>query len=318
MSDITLTQTQRNTLSSLSEVSVLFNRTQGRLNSGKKVNTVQDDAVAYFRAQSLTNRAAEIVNQNAVTDQSIQSLNTALSATSAVEGLLQQLKGVLEGARGTTLNTRVSATQQFKDIGQQLAQLTKDASYQGLDLLTSTSASLTTQFSERTAATFTIQGYDLAATSGTGGSRTIFTAAITAFNSDGSINFSSIVASGNNTVGSFQGFSSLDVQASPGSVISSSQASAYFAVSDIRLDSAISQVNAISAALGVNVAILQARANFSSNYAGVLSNGSDALTLADLNTEAANSSALQLRQQLGIQSLSASNTQNASILTLLR
>jgi hypothetical protein len=49
-----------------------------------------------------------------------------------------------------------------------------------------------------------------------------------------------------------------------------------------------------------------------------LTSGADALTLADLNTEAANSQALTLRQQLGIQSLSVSGQQNSSILTLLR
>jgi flagellin-like hook-associated protein FlgL len=40
--------------------------------------------------------------------------------------------------------------------------------------------------------------------------------------------------------------------------------------------------------------------------------------LADLNTEAANSSALELRQQLGIQSLSVSSQMNQSVLTLLK
>jgi len=319
MSGITLTSTQRQTLSSLSETGSLFNRTQARLNSGKKVNSVTDDAVAYFRAQSLTDRATNIVNRKANIDQSIQSLNAALAATSAVDGLLSQLKGVLEGARGASLSQRVASTQQFKDIGQQLAQLVKDTTYQGLNILDSSSANLATQFSERTAATFTINGYNLTSTSA-GNQRSLFTAAIVAFNSNGSINFSNVVASAVSGGGTVTGFSALDLTgtAAGAGTVAASVAAAIFTTSDNRIDAAISQLHSVASALGTNVAILQARADFSTNYSSALTTGSDALTLADLNTEAANSQALTLRQQLGIQSLSVSGTQNQSILTLLR
>jgi flagellin-like hook-associated protein FlgL len=49
-----------------------------------------------------------------------------------------------------------------------------------------------------------------------------------------------------------------------------------------------------------------------------MTSGGDSLTLADLNTEAANSQALDLRQQLGIQSLGVANTINQAVLQLLR
>ncbi|MDB5363334.1 MAG: hypothetical protein JWO51_4631, partial [Rhodospirillales bacterium] len=91
-----------------------------------------------------------------------------------------------------------------------------------------------------------------------------------------------------------------------------------FTQSDNRLDAAISQNNALTSALGTSVNILQARSNFSANYSATLSGGGDKLTLADLNTEAATSQALALRQQIGIQSLSVTGNQNSSILTLLR
>ena len=70
--------------------------------------------------------------------------------------------------------------------------------------------------------------------------------------------------------------------------------------------------------MGTNVNILQDRSSFAANYSNVLLTGSDKLTLADLNTEAANSTALSLRQQLGIQSLTTSATQNSSVLQLLK
>ncbi|MEI9983055.1 MAG: hypothetical protein WDN69_07485 [Aliidongia sp.] len=317
MSDITLTSTQRQTLLSLTSVTSLFNRTQNRLNTGKKVNSVTDNAQSFFQAQSLNNRSNTILNAKSTIDQSIQSVQAALTATSAVTALLGQLQGVLQSARGATLSNRIADTQSFKTIGAQLSQLVKDASFQGLNLLTSTAASLSTQFSERTAATLAITGYNLVATS-TANSRTLFTQAA-AFKSDGTLIFSAII--GNATLSSeAAGFSQLDLtgtQAGAGTVPAST-AQAIFSGAIQRISNAISQLNAVSAALGTNVAILQARSTFSSNYANTLTNGSDALTLADLNTEAANSQALTLRQQLGIQSLSVSGQQNSSILTLLR
>jgi len=316
MSDITLTATQRQTLLSLTSVTSLFNRTQNRLNTGKKVNSVTDNAQAFFQAQSLSNRSTTILNAKATIDQSVQSVQAALTATSAVSALLSQLQGVLQSARGASLSNRISDTQQFDTIGSQLAQLVKDASFQGLNLLTSTASSLTTQFSDRTAATLTIQGFNLVATATGANSRALFTQAA-AFKSDGTLVFSSIVGDTSLT-NEAAGFSQLNLTASPGSTIAASTAQAIFSGSINRISNAINQLNAISASLGTNVAILQDRSDFSANYANTLTTGSDALTLADLNTEAANSQALTLRQQLGIQSLTTSGTQNSSILTLLR
>jgi flagellin len=317
MSDITLTSTQRATLLSLTSVTSLFNRTQERLNTGKKVNSVTDNAQAFFQAQSLSDRSNIILNAKSTIDQSVQSVQAALTATSAVSTLLGQLQGVLQSARGASLSNRISDTQQFDTIGNQLAQLVKDASFQGLNLLTSTATSLTTQFSERTAATLTIKGFNLVATA-TANARTLFTQAA-AFKTNGDLVFSAVV--GDTTLtNEAAGFSQLDLtgtQAGAGTV-KASVAQAIFSGAIQRISNAISQLNAISASLGTNVAILQARSDFSSNYSNTLTTGSNALTLADLNTEAANSQALTLRQQLGIQSLSTSGQQNSSILTLLR
>jgi flagellin len=317
MSGITLDSSSRNTLLSLQNVSQLFNTTQNELNTGKKINSAADGATAFFQSQALSDRASDILNRKSSVDQNVQSVETALTATSAVTSLLQQLQGVLTGARGASLNERIASTQQFKDIGQQLAQLVKDASFQGLNILTSTSAVLATQFSERTAATFTITGYNLAATS-TANGKTLFTQAAV-FNSNGSLQFSALVGNSGLTK-AVQGFSQLDLtgtQAGQGTV-AASVANAIFTGTDNRISNAINQLRAISAALGTNVTILQTRSTFSASYSNSLTSGANSLTLADLNTEAANSQALQLRQQFGVQALVSANTQNQSVLTLLR
>jgi flagellin len=317
MSGITLNATQRSSLLSLTQVSTLFNQTQNRLNTGKKINSATDGATAFFQAQSLSDRAGDILGRKNVTDQSIQAVQTALTATSAVTALLKQLQGVLSGARGALTNQRVAATQQFKDIGAQLTQLVKDASFQGLNILSSTGSTLSTQFSERTAATFTIKGFNLAAT-GTGGTRTLFTQAANVFGVGGTLLFSALVA--DNTTNNATGFSNLDTVAGTTlqGTVKASIANAIFTATDNRISNAINQLRGISSQLGTNVAILQSRSDFSANYSNSLQSGSDKLTLADLNTEAANSQALTLRQQFGVQSLVSASQQNQTVLTILR
>jgi flagellin len=315
MSNITLDATQRESLLSLSQVTSLFNRTEERLNTGLKVNSATDNPVAFFRAQSLSDRSTSLLGQKANIDQSVQAVSAALDGTSAMATLLKTMQGQLESAQSGSLNARVSATAAFKTLGSQLAQLADDTSFQGLDLLNSTSTSLSTQLSDRTASTLVIQGFDLNATA-TANRRTLFTQAAV-FSSAGNLVFSQLVANANLSV-AVTGFSSLDIAGSAAGTVPASVAQAIFVATENRLSTAITQLQGISSQLASNVSILQARANFTTNYTNTLTSGADALTLADFNTEAANAQALTLRQQLGIQALSTSGQVNSSVLTLLK
>lgn len=321
MSSLTLTAAQRQTLLSLTTTSTLFQATQARLSSGKTVNSAIDDAVSDFHSQSLANGAGGLTGLKTGLDQSIQALGAAQGTTSAVEGLLNQLKGVLDGARGASLAQRTAATRQFTDIGNQLAQLVQGSSFQGINILASTGASLVTQLSANTAAAFTVGGYNLISSTG-GNARSLFTQAGAVFNASHGFVFSQVVGDAGGTGGApafaVAGFSALDLQAGAGAAVPASAAKAVFAATETRLDNAITKLQGVAASLGTDVAVLQTRASFAADYANTLSSGASKLTLADLNTEAANSQALQLRQQLGIQSLSISGQQNQSILQLLR
>jgi len=153
-----------------------------------------DNAIAYFKATSLTARAAQILNCNGGIDQGVSSVDTALTATTAVEGLLTQLQAVVEGAAGGSVAARTEATRQFQAIGTQLSQLVQDASYQGLNLLSSTVATLTAPLRPQSSGSIQVSGYDLIATSG--GARALFTGAAGAFDTLRAILFSNAVTGG--------------------------------------------------------------------------------------------------------------------------
>ena len=73
-----------------------------------------------------------------------------------------------------------------------------------------------------------------------------------------------------------------------------------------------------ASAFGSNLSVVQTRQDFNKNLINVLQTGSANLTQADMNTEAANSQALQTRQSLSVSALSLANQAQQSVLQLLR
>jgi len=298
MADITLTASSRNALLSLTNTQELLSRTQNRLTSGNKVNSAIDDAVSYFNAKGLNDRASDFTDRKGEIDQGISTLTSAVDGTNTADTILKQLKGIIGSARTADVATRASLTSQFNDLTKQLDSALNDASYQGLNLVSGTSASLTVYFSQGTGASLTVDGTDLRTSA-------IITALTT---SAGAVVSAALANAGfsNATVG---GFSELSNAASATAILDAF--SSY-------IDSAVSTVRATASKLGSNVTFLNTRLDFTKNYVNTLQTGSGKLTLADLNTEGANLVALQTRQQIGVQSLSLAGQQQQQILSLMR
>jgi flagellin-like hook-associated protein FlgL len=315
VSGITLSPSLLETLDNLSTVQGEYETVQSQLQTNLAVASPTDNAVSYFRAASLTGRATQLLNYNSGIDQGVSAIDVAVTATTAVEGLLQQLQGVIESARGGSLAARTQATQQFQTIGTQLSQLVQDASYQGLNLLSSTAAQLTIPLSPQAGGALQIAGYNLIGTAA-GSARAIFTAA-GAFNATRSILFSSVVAGG---IAGVQGFSALDTIAGTSAgagTVTASLAQVIFNEAESRLTNAISQLQSIAGSLGGVSQVLQTRSLFQQSYAATLSAGSRRLTLADLNISAAETQASSLRIALGLQSAALQGQIRSSILQIL-
>ncbi|HAE03609.1 MAG TPA: hypothetical protein DCG04_19570, partial [Rhodospirillaceae bacterium] len=192
------TGAQRSALLTLQNVADLSDRTQNRLTTGKKVNSVVDNAVAFFQSKSLNDRAADFTDRKDGIDQGISSITAALGGLEQLDQLLKQMKGVAEASKTQTTTERASATTQFQELGNQISLLIEDASYQGLNLLNNTGSQLDVAFSTRTASRLQVDGFDLNATSVTAtGTRSLFTGintvnAVGGF--DGSLDFVGISA----------------------------------------------------------------------------------------------------------------------------
>lgn len=287
MADVTLSSSIRTNLLSLQNTGDLVNRTNSRLSTGKAVGSAIDDAVKFFQAKSLSDRATDLSERKDGIDQGIQSVKTAMTGLETAEKLMVQMKGLLLSAKSSTGTERTDLETQFNVLAVQLNNLTADSEYQGLNLINATQSVLKVTFSDSSTAYLEVTGVNSKITTFAG-----FTAGA-----------ASQVATVAVTVGNWSAVSDL-VSAFDNAITN--------------LDSAITTVRSDAKTLGSNVALLQTRSDFTETYANTLTEGADKLTLADLNEEGANLVALQTRQQLAIQALSFAGQQEQGILSLFR
>lgn len=96
MSDIVLSASVRQNLLSLQSTADLLSTTQGRLATGKKVNSALDNPTNYFTAASLDNRASDINNLLDGIGNGVQVLQAANTGISSLQKLVDSAKSVAQ------------------------------------------------------------------------------------------------------------------------------------------------------------------------------------------------------------------------------
>lgn len=289
MSDVSLTEAQRASLTALQRTNSVADRSSQNLTTGRRVNSVNDDPVAFFIAQQLSQEGAAFAQRREEIDQGISALRVTNGAVDTIEQFSRQLQGIAEAARSVTDPNQLSQLeQQFQQIGRQIANVAGDASFGGVNLLTSSNNQLNVQFSDNEGSDLTVQGVDVL--NGGGFEAGTFVS--------GEIQIDQLGVTG----GSFASFLS-----NPEEVDN--------LIGNIR--NGIDRLRGQAQTFGSNVAILQERASFNQNVANELQAGADSLTLTDLNEEAANLVAARTRTQIGTQTLGISGGQQSSILQIL-
>jgi flagellin-like hook-associated protein FlgL len=127
------------------------------------------------------------------------------------------------------------------------------------------------------------------------------------------------------------GTSAIDIQTDDGETVNAFNLGVPTQLEEKQLDSdgtidglltgvkaALDEVRSQASTFGSNLSIVQNRKSFTTAMIDTLETGAGNLTLADMNTEAANLLALQTRQQLSQNSLSLASQADQSILQLLR
>jgi len=278
--DIALTAGMRNNLLSLQNTTTLQAQTQGRLATGKKVNSALDNPTNFFAAQSANNRANDLTSRKDGMSEAVQMVSAANAGITGITALIQSAQGVAQAALATTSMTdRASLATTYNTLMTQVTQLSSDSGYRGTNLLNA--AKQTVEFAPATnGATLQIVGFDATSTG-----LNITTAGATA----GSAGWG-------------------DATAATGTTQIQSAAS--------QLEGALTALRTQSSSLSANLAVVTTRQDFTDNMINTLQTGADNLTLADMNKEGANMLMLQTRQSLGTTSLSMASQAAQSVLKL--
>ncbi len=109
MSDITLTGGIRSNLLSLQNTSSLIEDTQFKLSTGKKVNSALDNAVSFFKAQSLNFRASDLSARKDGIQQGMNVLDAADKGITAILDLVEQAEA--KATQATELSPEFTAQQ---------------------------------------------------------------------------------------------------------------------------------------------------------------------------------------------------------------
>ena len=288
MSDITLSSATRGNLLSLQSTSNLIGRTQERLATGLKVNSAIDDALAFFKARNLNSRAGDLSSLKDNIIGGISVIRAGIQGLEGIEAVIKQMKALAQSAISTPESTtRAKLASQFNELRSQVDNLAEDASFNGVNLLKNTADAftggadlLTVKFNERTD-TASVNQLIISGLNSTSFGEILATAAgIDAWGVTGTAAVTAINAS---------------IRA---------------------IDSALITVREAAQEFGTNAALLQIRADFTTNLINTLKGGASELVNADLNEESANLLSLQTRQQLGTISLSIAQRSEQSILRL--
>ncbi len=306
MAEVTLTASMRTNLTTLQQTADIMAQTQDRLATGKRVVSALDNPTSFFAASAHMQRANDLAARKDGMSEAIQSIKAASTGITGVKTLLESAKGVAETARTTAASGLSALNKQFNEIMSQVRQMVADSGYKGTNFLGGTAASLDVLFNETGTNKLTVNGFNGKASGLIGTS---------VGNSAGALagSYTNLdVALGT------AGISSFVAGTAAGSAGTVSSFSGVGFINSIQngLNAAIAQLQVQSAKLSSNLAIVNARMDFTNSLINIEKTGSDKLTLADTNEEGANMLMLQTRNQLGTTALSLASQAAQGVLRL--
>jgi flagellin-like hook-associated protein FlgL len=164
MSNVSLTSGMKSALLSLQSTQKLYDKTQERLTTGKKVTNPADDPAAYYSAATLNNQADALEGRLDNMEQAVEAIKAADNGIESMISVLSSMTAIVESALATKTedtDTRAALGKKFNDLLVQLSTLADDSAYGGTNLLDG--QDITVQMGENyNDSTFTVEGFYVA------------------------------------------------------------------------------------------------------------------------------------------------------------
>lgn len=159
MAGIVLSAGVRSNLLQLQQTSSLITATQGKLATGKRVNSALDNPNNFFTAQGLSNRAGDLNNLLDSMATAVNTIQAANNGITAITKLVQSAQSLASQAQQTSdTDVRAGLATQFNTLLTQIDQLAGDSGFNGINLLNGDD--LTVTLNESGTSDTTVSGVD--------------------------------------------------------------------------------------------------------------------------------------------------------------
>jgi len=151
----------RSNLFSLQQTSKAMDLTQGRLSTGKRVQTALDDPINFFAAENHQQRANDLAFRKDDMSEAIQTIKAANNGIEGILDLVAAAKATAQSARSLSLTEtteRGDLAAQFDVLLTQIDELAGDSGYKGVNFLAGDP--LTVTFDETGDSTLALNGFD--------------------------------------------------------------------------------------------------------------------------------------------------------------
>jgi len=136
----------------MSQASSAMDSVQEHLNTGKSVNSATDNPLKFFTASTLQYNAIDMSKLKDNIGQAVQALETTMTGLNSIQTTLNTMQGLINSANGAggVTATLQSLVGQYIAMQTQITNLAGDSSYNGVNLINTTSTAstydLTVQF----------------------------------------------------------------------------------------------------------------------------------------------------------------------------
>lgn len=283
-------------LQNLNATNRALETTQNRINTGKAVNSAKDNGAIWSIAQNQTTQmnALDAVKQSLQRGQS--TIDVAMAAGETVKDVLGQMKNLVLAASDPGVDTAslTAYKDDFENLAKQIETTIKGASFNGVNMIAN--------FATDGTLVATGTGKSLKALASADGKNTIDVAGV---------NFALGAADGAGVEVASADFGTANV------TDATARTTAMQALMT-KVDDSISYVTSSLTKLGTGSKSLDNQLTFTSKLQDTLETGIGNLVDADLAKESAKLTALQTKQQLGVQALSIANSSSSVLLSLFR
>ncbi len=286
-------------LMSLNSTSSALASTEKKISTGYKVADATDDGAAYAVAQGVRANVSVLTAVNNQLGNATGLMSVTNSALTSASEYMKTISSDLTNIAAGTANETANYVAKFaQDLGQ-LSGYLSGASYNGQSLIATAGVAANANTGVAAAAAVTGASQKLTIDD-VGGTKTL---SATNYDLSGFLTSVSSALGTGTTLASFQTAAASYVNAAAGSP-------------GLKADTA--SLNKVASQGGSDANFITNQQTFNSAKMDALNTGLGALVDADLAKESANLTALQIKQQLGQQSLSISNQAPSGLVSLFR